>query len=275
MSAFLKKLLLTGVLLGSTLAAQAAGPLKVAVTDLAYEERVQEYFRSIKASEKSSLRASGRESERESDYSYSRRSSGSLSARSESSFSYEEGTYSYIERGELRKFTADIKGEMLKSGYFQVVQAKPYTAKNTEKLYDVIARIKQGMYPGADYVLFGSINSIEFRQEANPIDHTDTVSHTLSLELVAEFSLISTKNYQVKAAFSAMGEGQDVKLMSSRGGRIVLNRGKVVSEVSKSLGQDVIKQLEEQLAALSGDSLPVRESVIQQERSREEVIIFR
>ena len=274
MSAFLKKLLLTGALLGSALAAQAAGPLKVAVTDLAYEERVQEYFRSIKASEKSSLRASGRESERESDYGYSRRSSGSLSARSESSFSYEEGTYSYIERGELRKFTADIKGEMLKSGYFQVTQAKPFTAKNSEKLYDVIARIKQGMYPGADYVLFGSINSIEFRQEANPIDHTDTVSHTLSLELVGEFSLISTRNYQVKASFSAMGEGQDVKLMSSRGGRIVLNRGKVVSEVSKSLGQDVIRQLEEQIAALGGEG-PVRETVIQQERSREEVIIFR
>ncbi|MCX8145831.1 MAG: penicillin-binding protein activator LpoB [Azovibrio sp.] len=274
MSAFLKKLLLTGALLGCALAAQAAGPLKVAVTDLAYEERVQQYFRSIKASEKSSLRAFGRESERESDYGYSRRSSGSLNARSESSFAYEEGTYSYIERGELRKFTADIKGEMLKSGYFQVTQAKPFTAKNSEKLYDVIARIKQGMYPGADYVLFGSINSIEFRQEANPIDHTDTVSHTLSLELVAEFSLISTKNYQVKASFSAMGQGQDVKLMSARGGRVVLNRGKVVSEVSKSLGQDVIRQLEEQIAALGGEG-PVRETVIQQERSKEEVIIFR
>ncbi|MDD3482340.1 hypothetical protein [Azovibrio restrictus] len=274
MSAFLKKLLLGAALLGSTLAVQAAGPLKVAVTDLAYEERVQEYFRSIKASEKSSLRATGRESERESDYSYSRRSSGSVNARSESSFSYEEGTYSYIDRGELRKFTADIKGEMLKSGYFKLSQAKPFTAKNSEKLYDVIARIKQGMYPGADYVLFGSINSIEFRQEANPIDNTDTVSHTLSLELVGEFSLISTKNYQVKASFSAMGEGQDTKLMSSRGGRVVLNRGKVMSEVSKSLGVDVIKQLEEQLAALSGD-YPVRETVIEREQQKEEVIIFR
>lgn len=274
MSAFLKKLLLIGMLLGSALTAQAADPLKVAVTDLAYEERVQEYFRSIKASEKSSLRASSRESERESDYGYSRRSSGSLNARSESSFSYEEGTYSYIERGELRKFTADIKGEIVKSGYFQVTQAKPFTAKSSEKLYDVIARIKQGMYPGADYVLFGSINNIEFRQEANPIDNTDTVSHTLSLELVGEFSLISTRNYQVRASFSAMGEGQDVKLMSSRGGRIVLNRGKVVSEVSKSLGQDVIKQLEEQLAALGGD-YPARETVIEREERREEVMIFR
>lgn len=274
MRPFMKKMLLGCAVLGCSFVAQAAGPLKVAVTDLAYEERVQEYFRNISATERSSVKASGRSSERETDFSYGRRSSGSLDARSESSFSYSEGTYSYIERGELRKFTADIKGEILKSGYFQITQAKPFTAKNSEKLYDVIARIKQGMYPGADYVLFGSINSIQFRQEANPIDNTDTVSHTLGLELVAEFSLINTRNYQVKAAFSAMGDGQDVKLVSSRGARVVFNRGKVVTEVSKSLGVEVLKQMEEQLAGLGGD-VPQRDQAMPQSRQQEEVIIFR
>ena len=272
----LKKALLGSVLLGATLLAQAGPSLKVAVTDLAYEERVQEYFRSIRATEKSSLRASARESERDSDHSYSRRASGSLNARSESTYSYDEGVYSYIERGELRKFTADIKGEIVKSGYFKVVQGKPFTAKNTEKLYDVIARIKQGMYPGADYVLFGAINSIEFRQEANPIDHSNTVAHTLSLELVGEFSLINTRNYTVKASFSAMGSGQDVKLLTSQGGRVVLNRGKVVSEVSRSLGEDVSRQLEEQLSGIYASDAPVNANAPStQGAPREEVIIFK
>jgi curli biogenesis system outer membrane secretion channel CsgG len=286
MTNFLKKLLLTGALAGCALSAQmaqAAGPLKVAVTDLAYEERVQEYFRNISASSKSSLKASARSSERaserETDDAYSarasRRASAKVDARSESSFSYSEGTYSYIERGELRKFTADIKGEMLKSGYFKVTQGKPFTAKNTEKLYDIIARIKQGQYPGADYVLFGTVSNIEFRQEASPIDHTDTVSHILSLELVGDFSLISTKNYQVKAAFSAMGEGQDTKLLSSAGGRVVLNRSKVISEVSRSLGADVIRQLEEQLAALEGYAPHQEISIEHREQRQEEVTIFR
>lgn len=274
MNPFFKKTLLACGLLGYVLSAQAAGPLKVAVTDLAYEERVQEYFRNITATEKSSVRASGRESERENDYSASRRASASLNAKSESSFSYSEGTYSYIERGELRKFTADIKGEIIKSGYFQVTQAKPFTAKNSEKLYDVIARIKQGMYPGADYVLFGSVNSIEFRQEANPIDHTNTVAHTLSLELVGEFSLISTKNFTVKSSFSAMGSGQDVKLLTSQGGRVIPNRGKVVTEVSRSLGVEVLKQMEEQLATLDGDT-PAREPASPQAQPNGEVVIFR
>ncbi len=264
-------------LLAATSLAVAAPPPKVAVTDLAYEERVSEYFRVVAANAKSSLRASGRESERESDYGYARRSSGSLNAKSESSYYEAEGTYSYIERGELRKFTADIKGEMLKSGRFQLVQGKPFTdSKHVERLYDVIARVRQGMYPGADYVLFGSINSMEFRQEANPIDHTNTVSHTLSLELVAEFSLISTRDYKIKAAFSAMGTGQDVKLMTSRGGRVVLNRGKVVSEVSKSLGEDVARQFDEQLGGIRGDDSRGDGSYrTREESNREEVIIFR
>lgn len=254
----------------------AAPPPKVAVTDLAYEERVSEYFRVVSASERSSLRASGRESERESDYGYSRRSSGSVNARSESNYYSSEGTYSYIDRGEMRKFTADIKGGIIRSGRFELVQGRPFTdAKNNEKLYDIIGRIKKGMYPGADYVLFGSINSIEFRQEANPIDNTNTVSHTLSLELVGEFSLISTKTFKVKSSFSAMGAGQDVKLLTSRGGRVVLNRGKVVSEVSKSLGEDVSRQIEEQLSGVYASEGEEQGYRSREDSRREEVIIFK
>ncbi len=266
-----------GALCATLSLAASAAPPKVAVTDLAYEERVSEYFRVVSASEKSALRASGRESEHETDFSSSRRSSGSINAKSESSYYSAEGTYSYIDRGELRKFTADVKGGILKSGRFQLIQGRPFTdAKNNEKLYDIIGRIKKGMYPGADYVLFGAINSIEFRQEANPIDHTNTVSHTLSLELVGEFSLISTRNYTVKSSFSAMGAGQDVKLLTSQGGRVVLNRGKVVSEVSRSLGEDVAKQLEEQLSGnFGGDEGGERTSRPREESQREEVIIFK
>jgi curli biogenesis system outer membrane secretion channel CsgG len=267
----LKTLLLGSMLTLSTLAAQAR-EIKVAVTDLAYEEKVQEYFRNIQSSSKSSLRAAARDNERS--------SRAAMSARQESHYSHSEGTYTYIDRGELRKFTADVKGEMLKSRYFRIVQGKPYTAKNTEKLYDIIDRIKKGQYPGADYVLFGTVSNIEFRQEASPIDNTDTVSHILNLELVGDFSLINTRTFDVKAAFSAIGEGQDTRLMSSSsGGRIVLNRGKVIAEVSKSLGEDVIRQLEEQLASLEGYAPPVQADSVreirEERRSSSEVIQFR
>ncbi len=224
--------------------AMAAGQ-KIAVTDLTYEEKVSQYFRVVEASEKTSVKARNRYSERDSHYSSSARGSSSLDARSEKNFSSVEGTYTYIDRGELRKFTGDIKGEMLKSGLYRLSQAKPYPSKANEKIYDIIARIKRGMYPGADYVLFGTVSSIQWRDEANPVQGTDKFTQTLSLELVADFSLISTKTYEVKASFSAMGQGQDVKFLTGNN-RVVMNRGKVIHEVSKTLGADVYRQLEEQ-----------------------------
>jgi len=235
-----------GLLAGLFVAAvaYADGP-KIAVTDLTYEDRVREYFRVVEASSRSSVRASESYRARDNDYSSSESARSNFAGSSESQYREVEGTYSYIDRGELRKFTGDIKGEMLNSGIYRLTQGKPFTAKDTEKIYDVIDRIKKGMYPGADYVLFGSVSSLDWRNEANPIQGSGKYSQTLSLELVAEFSLINTRTYEIKAAFSAMGEGQDQKFLT--GNNIVaMNRGKVVSEVSKSLGADVARQLEDQ-----------------------------
>jgi hypothetical protein len=215
---------------------------KIAVANLAYEERVREYFHTISAKSKSSV--SARSSERETDRSYSARDR--VKASSESSYQEEEGTYSYIERGELRHFTADIKGNMLKGGGVRLVEAKPYSGKDSEKIFDVIARIKQGMFPGADYVLFGTVSNIEFRNQYVPIQGTSTYNHIFSLDMVVDFSLINTKTYEIKAAFSAMGEAQDLKMVTSRGDIVTPNRSRVIMEASKDLGEQAYGQLLEQ-----------------------------
>lgn len=253
---------------------------KIAVTDLTYEERVQEYFHVVKASNKTSVRGNESFSARDTDYSSSARGSSSFSGKSESKYYEAEGVYSYMDRGELRKFTADVKGEMLKSGLYRVTTAKPYTAKNMEKIHDIIARIKQGMYPGADYVLFGSVSSIQWRDEVNPVQGSDKYTQTLSLELVVDFNLINTKSYEVKAAFSAMGQGQDTKFLTGNN-RVVMNRGKAISEVSKSLGDDTARQLEEQFDPSRGrsGSSSYRSSTysgsVPADRQPEEVIILK
>lgn len=230
--------------------AQADGP-RIAVTDLSYEEKVREYFQNFEYKGKYDSSSSARDSYRDSDYS----ASGSASARSrdkgEVSIKSSAGFQTYIDRGELRKFTADIKGELLKSGY-RLVQGKPWTQQNTEKLYDIINRIKQGYYPGADYVLWGAVNNVEFRRDDNPIQGSNAFSHTLSLELVAEFSLINTRTYEIKAAFSAMGEGSDTKMTNAPGTVLTLNRSKVMQEVSRSLGVAVAEEVEAQFSTGPG-----------------------
>jgi hypothetical protein len=247
---------------------------KIAVTDLSYEEKVREYFQSVQYSEKHNRSASARESYRDSDASSSASSSGRMSDRGESSFSSYSGYQTYIDRGELRKFTSDVKGELLKSGY-RVVQGKPWTQTNTEKLYDIINRIKQGYYPGADYVLWGTVNNIEFRRDDNPIQGSDAISHQLSLELVAEFSLINTRTFEIKAAFSAMGEGNDTKLSSSAGARITLNRSKVMQEVSRTLGVAVAEEVAAQFSGNGSSSRGNQNAVRNEAPSEEKVIIFK
>ena len=127
------------------------------------------------------------------------------------------------------------------------MQGTPYTADAKGDVYDVIKRIKAGHFKGADYVLFGTLSDIDFTQDINALDHTNSYSAVLGLTLVADFSLINTRTYEITSAFTAMGEGQDTKLVNSRDVRVSLNRPRVVKEVSKALGEDVARQLAEQL----------------------------
>ncbi|MGB7479967.1 MAG: hypothetical protein WA924_06560 [Burkholderiaceae bacterium] len=247
---------LAGVALAAALAAAHAAEPKIAVTDLTYQETVRDYFRVVSASSKSSLKASG--SERETDHGYSSR--GRVDARHESSYFEAEGTYTWIDRGELRNYTADLKGALLKGGGVRLVQAKPYTGAPTEQIYDIIGRIKQGYYPGADYVLFGTVSSIAFRQEAMPLAMGQSVTANLTLDLVADFSLINTRTYEVKAAFSASGSGQDTKILTRAGDRVVLNRGKVIAETSKSLAAAAYGELMAQFGAAGARPQSVHEA---------------
>ncbi|MEB0043894.1 MULTISPECIES: penicillin-binding protein activator LpoB [unclassified Pseudomonas] len=210
---------------------------KVAVADLAYQERVEQYIHIVSA--KSSY-----------NQSY-------YGASGSSSYNEIEATSSYIEQGELRKFTGDIKGEILRTGMFQLIQGTPYTASSKGDIYDVIKRIKGGSFKGADYVLFGTVSDIDFTRDMNELANTDSYSAVLALTLVADFSLINTRTFEITSAFTAMGEGQDTKLVNGRDIKISLNRPRVVRDVSKALGEDVAAQLRQQLGG-GGYGQPVQ-----------------
>ena len=223
--------------------AHASGEPRIAVTDLTYEEKVSQYFRVVSASSRNSFDASA--SERESAYSHAARSR--VRGQSESSYHEEEGVQTYIDRGELRTYTSDLKGALLKSGQIRLVQARPYVGKPTDRIYDIIARIKQGFYPGADYVLFGSVSNLAFRQESMPLAMGSSTTANLTLDLVADFSLINTRTYEVKAAFSVSGSGQDTQIISRAGDNVVMNRGKVMQETSRSLADNAYVAMMTQL----------------------------
>ncbi len=48
-----------------------------------------------------------------------------------------------------------------------------------------------------------------------PMQGTSSATRQYGLQLLADFSLINTKTYEIKAAFSAQGAGNDTKILST------------------------------------------------------------
>jgi hypothetical protein len=238
---------------GARAAATTPTAPRISVTDLCYEEKVAGFFTNTEYHASHDRSSSGHAGYESSEAGGSGSSGHHSSDRGEVSYKSNTDYQIHIDRGELRKFTSDVKGNLIKAGY-KVVQGKPWTQKNTEQLYDVIERIKQGYYPNTDFVLFGSVSSIDARNEVNPIQGSNAVSRSFSVELMAEFSLIDVHTYEVKASFSALGEGSTVRLANSAGTIQQANISRVLQEVSQSLGEAALKEIDAQF----GDSLRPR-----------------
>ncbi len=255
-------------------AQQAGAAPRIAVTDLAYSERVSEYFLAGTYQRSSQMSAQGSAGGGYSQGPYSgsgsHYSQGSMQASEQASGTYVAGRYSYIEQRELGGYTNDIKGAILQGTYFKLVQGRgfdggaPQPSKAEQVLNQVqggkmakpvrqpdvkaiITRIQKGEFKGADYVLFGVVSSIDFTDALSPLQGTTSATRQYGLQLLADFSLINTKTYEIKAAFSAQGAGNDTKILSVRGDIAPPNRAKVMKETSLSLAQDVYQQLTQQL----------------------------
>lgn len=278
-------------------AAQAQGVPRIAVTDLAYTQAVSQYFEAASYKESANVQANR----------YS--ASGSYRA----SGTYVAGSYSYLEQRELGSFTNDVKGALLKGTGFRLVQGKSFDSGNPQptkaeqalnqiktgqvarsvrqpEVKDIIARIRKGEFNHADYVLFGTLSSIEFRDQFSPLQGTTSATVQYGLDLLADFSLINTKTYEIKAAFSAQGAGNDTKLLSNRGDILPPNRAKVMRETSQSLAQNVYEQIVSQLVysdpnmargirsgveVVPGQPMPLMQQGQPQARPADQVMILR
>ena len=211
----------------------AVGAPKVAVPALAYEEQVTGYFT------EATLEYSA--------HSDSKREGGERSSTKTRDLEYTAVT-SYdtkFTRGNLRKFVSDIKGQLIRSDAFDVIEGKSAAeAKTSQAQFAILERIKAGDFEGADYVLFGTISSIDIQNQINQIAGTSKSSVALEMQMVVDFSLINTQTNAVIAAFSAIGEGSDVKLVGV-GVSAKPSSARVIRAVSKALAEDVLLNIED------------------------------
>ena len=261
---FFRVLALFLLTFGPALAQTAPG---IAVTDLAYTERVEEYFAAGKFESTSTLQSGGRID----------------MASVQTKGSYMEGTSSYIEQRELGGFSADVRSAILRGTTFRLVQGQGFDQgppKNTEaerafnavnsgkieprtkhpEVTDIIDRIKKREFSGAEFVLFGTLTDIQFRDQFSPIQGTTSGSQIFSLDVVAEYNLINTKTFEIASAFSAQGSGSETKLISNRGDVLPPNRARVVRDASKSLAQDLFSQLSDQLSLQDSTAGRIRQA---------------
>lgn len=151
-----------------------------------------------------------------------------------------------ITNGELHRFAIDIKGTLLTSGLYRLLPGKIWQSTNQETIPDIMHRIAQGFYPDIDYVLFGTINYVNTTMTSVAADDKQIV-HTLSMEVVGEFSLINTRTGTIDAAFSSIGQGTDIHIAKLAGTVIAINKSKILRDTSLSLASSVATELAYQL----------------------------
>lgn len=96
----------------------------------------------------------------------------------------------------ISKFSANIRGALIKTGNFRVVDTLNESSEN-------------------NYLLVGEINYIGENEDSYPITDTNNITKQYVVEVEADFKLVRVKDNVIMANFSATGSSSDVKIISS------------------------------------------------------------
>lgn len=179
---------------------------------------------------------------------------------------------------ELPMFSADIKGALINSKQFKVVdtprgnnlwtgnpqnvlnyvssvnkssnhsQSKKHNQSNPESL---VANPSNNDLP--DYILLGTLSAITFDSDIEPIQNTNKLTDQYNIDISVDYQVVSTKNNAVVASFNAYGHANDVKILNANDTvqRQTHNTPKLIHEASKDLANNVLTQLQQQFSVSS------------------------
>jgi hypothetical protein len=220
-------------------------PNSVAVTDLSFKKEVQEFFYDEKFNYKSNLQTSNASVSVGDDKSAQ---FPSINANAEASYSKQFGTKRVVSYSEVRGLNADIKRSLISAGYKVIQPAPNVAAKENEddSFFSLKKRILNGDFHDAEFVLHGTVVSVDSRATTDHIQGTSDFSYKLENAIIAEFTLVNTETMQVAASFTAMGSGQDMYLGKANV-NYVPNMNRINKDLLSSFSQDAQKKLLDQL----------------------------
>lgn len=158
-------------------------------------------------------------------------------------------------RTKLPSFNADVRGAIINSGQFKLVQLPAQVWKgDTQAVLDYIHKLPKSNRP--DYVLLGNIASVSQDENQNILDYTDKITKQYNISIAVDYQLIKTSDSSVMAGFTALGQAGDAKILnasSPAAQKITHNIPLLVQQASKNLGLDVANQLNSQFGISSSN----------------------
>ncbi|MFN8770542.1 MAG: hypothetical protein ACK5Z5_09100 [Neisseriaceae bacterium] len=172
---------------------------------------------------------------------------------------------------ELPMFSADIKGALINSKQFKVVdmpKANSLWNGNPQVIINHInhlnkstnakpvkesesSNVSKNNLP--DYILLGTLSSISDDADIEPIQNTNKMTSQYNIDISVDYQVVSTKDNSVVASFNAYGHANDVKILNANDTvqRQNHNIPKLVHEASKDLADNVLAQLKQQFSVSS------------------------
>lgn len=162
---------------------------------------------------------------------------------------------------QMSNFSAQIRGNILQSGQFRVVDvdnnfAQSYAPaesipvestiiNNESEHLHTVKTIQKSNTP--EYMLIGSLSAINAGEEVNQIINTNKYSDIYSIDLAVDYKLVRTSDRTIVASFTAAGHSGDVKLVGFPDQRMQHNIPLLVQQVGADLANEVTTQLNAQI----------------------------
>jgi len=167
-----------------------------------------------------------------------------------------DGTTETIIKQQISNFSAQIKGKIIQSKHFQVIDIDnklAYTYNSTTSSNNTKSLNESNILPGnkpsslPDYILIGTVSAIDAGEETHQISDTNRYSLIYSIDIAVDYKLIRTRDSVIVSSFTAAGHGGDVKLTTNQQQKMNHNIPKLVKETGADLANDVNNQLTIQL----------------------------
>ena len=174
-------------------------------------------------------------------------SSTTVDSQSDLSYSKQFGFKKSVSYTELRGLMVDLRGALSSAGY-AVKFVNPTNTKQIEQgpALTFQERLLTGEFSDAEFVLIPNIVDVARRMTKEPIQGSKDFSNRLELNLVAEFSMVDTKDMKVVAAFNAYGNGTDMYI-GRESATFVPDTARISRDLISSFGEDAKRKLIAQL----------------------------